>query len=104
MNKTNKRLRREAHAMATALYRVGAIDFTTMREFDALCLSEVHDLTASKIKAIRIKAKVSQSVFAKIINVSLAAIKQWERGERKPSGPALKLLNLAESRGLDAII
>ena len=58
----------------------------------------------SKIKKFRLCAGVSQAVFAKIINVSVAAIKQWERGERKPSGPALKLLNLVESKGLDVIL
>ncbi len=102
--KPNKRLLFEAHEMAKDLFSVGAIDMATMREFDAMCLSKVHELSPSKIKAIRREAKVSQSVFALIINVSLAAIKQWERGERKPSGAALKLLNLVEARGIDAII
>lgn len=77
---------------------------TTMREFDALCISQTHDLSPSKIKKNRRCARVSQAVFAKIINVSVAAIKQWERGERKPSGPALKILNLVEAKGLEAIL
>lgn len=47
---------------------------------------------------------MSQAIFARIINVSIAAIKQWERGERKPSGAALKLLNLIESRGIEILI
>jgi len=104
MDKTKKRLLRAAHEMAKDLYDVGAMDLITMREFDALCLSEVRDLSASKIKSIREHAKISQPVFAKIINVSLAAVKQWERGERKPSGAALKLLILAEKRGIKSII
>lgn len=33
--------------------------------------------------------------------MSVAAIKQWERGERKPGGAALKLLNLVEEKGLE---
>lgn len=56
------------------------------------------------IKRIRKQAGVSQAVLAKIINVSDAAIKQWERGERKPSGAALKLLNLVEGKGIAAIL
>lgn len=103
-DKTKKRLLKEARDMAKGLRDVGLMDVMTMREFDALCLSEVHDLSPNKIKAIRRKAKVSQAVFAKIINVSLAAIRQWERGERKPSGAALKLLNLIEKKGIDVVL
>jgi putative transcriptional regulator len=103
-DKTKKRLLHEAHEMAKDLHEIGALDFTTMREFDALCLSQIHELSAAKIKSIRRKARISQSVFARIINVSLAAIKQWERGERKPSGAALKLLNLVQAHGIEFII
>lgn len=101
--KTN-RLLSEAHEMASDLNSVGAMDVLTMREFDALCLPKLKPLSPSKIKKIRRQAKVSQAIFARIINVSLAAIKQWERGERKPSGAALKLLNLAESKGIDVLL
>lgn len=103
-DRTKKRLLSEAHEMAKALYKVGAMDLVTMREFDARCLTDVHDLSARKIKSIREDANMSQPVFAKIINVSLAAVKQWERGERKPSGAALKLLILAEKRGIKSIL
>ena len=103
-DRTKKRLLNEAHEMAKDLHEADIADITTMREFDALCVSEIHELSASKIKKIRRYAGVSQAVFAKIINVSIAAIKQWERGERKPSGAALKLLNLVEAKGLDIIL
>lgn len=103
-DQTKKRLLKEAHEMVKSLHEAGIADFATMREFDALCISETHDLSPHKIKKIRRCAGVSQAVFAKIINVSVAAIKQWERGERKPSGAALKLLNLVESKGVDVIL
>lgn len=101
---TKSRLLQEAHEMAKDLHASDFMPVTTMREFDALCLTETHDLSASKIKKIRHMTGVSQAVLAKIINVSVAAIKQWERGERKPSGPALKLLNLVETKGIDALL
>lgn len=107
MNKrksAKSRLMREAHQMATDLFEGGVITLATMNEFDALCLTETHELSATKIKKIRTSSKVSQAVFAKVLNVSSAAIKQWERGERKPSGPALKLLNLVEAKGIEAIL
>ncbi len=103
-DQTKNRLLQEAHEMVKDLHDAGIADMTTMREFDALCISQTHDLSPSKIKKIRRCAGVSQAVFAKIINVSVAAIKQWERGERKPSGPALKILNLVEAKGLDVIL
>ena len=103
-DRTKKRLLKAAHEMVKDLHGAGVADLATMREFDALCISETHDLSPSKIKKIRRCAGVSQAVFAKIINVSVAAIKQWERGERKPSGAALKLLNLVETKGVDVIL
>jgi len=107
MNKSKSaksRLMQEAHQMATGLFGSGIITIATMNEFDALCLTETHELSAPKIKKIRLSSGVSQAVFAKVLNVSSAAIKQWERGERRPSGPALKLLNLVEAKGIQSII
>ena len=101
---TKKRLLAEAHNMAQSLRKVDIIDIPTMKKFDALCLTEIQELSATKIKKIRRKIGVSQAVLAKIINVSVAAIKQWERGERRPSGAALKLLNLVDAKGLDAVL
>jgi putative transcriptional regulator len=101
---TKKRLLKEAHDMAKDLHHANIITITTMKEFDALCITPAHELSATKIKKIRRCAGISQAVFAKIINVSVAAIKQWERGERKPSGAALKLLNLVEKKGLEVIL
>jgi putative transcriptional regulator len=47
---------------------------------------------------------MSQSVFAKVLNVTTSLVSQWERGEKKPSGPSLKLLSLARRKGIDAIL
>lgn len=98
------KIMQESHDMAKDLFEGGMITLSTMNEFDALCLTETHELSAAKIKKLRISSRVSQAVFAKVLNVSSAAIKQWERGERKPSGSALKLLNLVESKGLGSIL
>jgi hypothetical protein len=47
---------------------------------------------------------VSQAVFAAVLNTSLSTVQKWEVGDKKPSGPSLKLLNLIERKGLEAII
>src|SRR3990167_291977 len=103
-DKTKRRLLLEAHDMAKALHRVGAMDVVTMRQFDAHCLPHIEKFSASKIKKLRKEAGVSQPVFANIINVSLATVKQWERGERTPSGAALKLLFIIKNKGIEVAL
>lgn len=52
------------------------------------------ELSPSEIKAVRAQHKLSQAVFAKVLNVSPSAIRQWEQGTRKPSGSTQVLLEL----------
>jgi putative transcriptional regulator len=89
-----------AHQMAKGLYQANVINATTMREFDALCLPPVKELSATEIKKIRLREKVSQPVFAKCLNTSTSTVKQWEQGEKHPRGTSLKLLNLVAKKGL----
>ncbi len=74
-----------------------------MREFDASCLTAVRPLTARAIQAIRQRERVSQAVFASYLNVKTKLVSEWERGEKRPSGPSLKLLTIVKARGLEAI-
>ena len=91
------------HKTARALHRVGALDKSTMRDFDATCLTVVAVLSAREIQRLREAAGVSQAIFARHLNVKAKLVSEWERGEKKPSGPSLKLLALVKARGLDAI-
>ena len=91
------------HEAAAGLHRIGLIDKSTMREFDALCLTPVEPLTPEEIRALREREKVSQPVFAHYLNVRKDAVSKWERGEKRPDGPSLKLLNLVRTKGLQAI-
>lgn len=52
------------------------------------------EINAKDIKEIREKIKMSQSVFAKILNVNSSSVKQWEQGKRNPSGSTKVLLEL----------
>jgi len=74
-----------------------------MREFDSLCLTPVTPMTPEEIEASREREQVSQPVFASYLNVRKDAISKWERGEKRPDGPSLKLLNLVKTKGLQAI-
>ncbi len=53
---------------------------------------------SGEIAGIRQKLNVSQPVFAALLNVPLATARSWEQGKRKPSGAALRLLDLARQR------
>ncbi len=75
----------------------------TMRRFDESCLTPVRVFTAEEIRTLREREEVSQMVFAQYLNVKKDSVSQWERGEKHPSGPSLKLLSLVEKNGLEAI-
>ena len=91
------------HETMQALHRIDAIDKQTMRHFDEACLTSVRPLTPRQIKSIRERERGSQTVFANYLNVTPNLVSKWERGEKRPSGPALKLLTLVEKRGLGAV-
>lgn len=59
----------------------------------------VHSLKEpSPPQVIRRKLKLSQSAFAGLMGVSLRTVQDWEQGRRKPSGPAIALLRIAEQK------
>jgi putative transcriptional regulator len=92
------------HEAASDLHAAGGLDKLTMRQFDLLCLTLVEDLSARDIQALRERAGVSQGVFARVLNVKPGLVSQWERGERRPSGPSLKLLSLIKAKGFEAVV
>lgn len=63
------------------------------------------DMLMAQVEFIETRnmAGVSQAVFAHYLNVSVGSVSKWERGEKHPSGPALKLLDLVRRKGLEAI-
>ena len=91
------------HRTVIGLHNAGVIDKATMREFDNLCLTPVTPMTPEEIKALREREHVSQPVFARYLNVRKDAVSKWERGEKRPDGPSLKLLNLVKTKGLQSI-
>ena len=91
------------HETASDLHDAGLMDKQTMRKFDQLALTPVRPLSAEEIRALRERERVSQSVFARHLNVTTGLISQWERGEKHPAGASLKLLTIVERRGLQSI-
>jgi len=91
------------HESAEALLHVGAINKVTMREFDEACLETVEEIKPAQIRALRERERVSQPVFAHYLNVSKNLVSDWERGKRKPGGPALRLLSIIKKHGIETI-
>ena len=98
-----KRILDTVHETAKGLHDAGVMDTRTMREFDALCLRPVKNLSAAQIKRLRTRNKASQAVFAAYLNTSPSTVQKWEQGQKKPNGSSLKLLNLVEQKGLEAL-
>ena len=67
----------------------------TLKELNSLgvTIPEVHFATY-QIKEIRENLNLSQTVFAKLLNVSPSSIRQWEQGKRQPTGATQVLLDL----------
>ena len=91
------------HETASSLYRIGAIDKKTMRSFDETCLEPIVEMDPDAIRDLRIREHVSQPIFALYLNVSKNLVSDWERGVKKPGGPALRLLNIVQKHGLDTL-
>jgi len=91
------------HKTAAGLHKAGLVDKATMREFDALCLTPVEPLAPDEIRSLREREQISEPVFAEYLNVRKDAVSKWERGEKRPDGPSLKLRNLVKAKGLRAI-
>lgn len=107
LSRMAKKYRSEAfaaiHETMEALHDVGAIDKRTMRDFDVACLTPVRPIAPENIRAMRQREHLSQPVFARYLNVSKNLVSDWERGVKKPGGPALRLLTVVEKKGISAI-
>ena len=97
------RILSEMHDTARGLHEIGALDKRTMHEIDALALPPVRDLSAKQIRAIRARTRMSQAVFAAVLNTSVSTVQKWEVGEKRPSGPSLKLLEVIDRKGIAAL-
>ncbi|MCZ2439295.1 MAG: DNA-binding transcriptional regulator [Burkholderiales bacterium] len=104
--KTNakSRILDAVHGTAGDLHRLGFIDKRKMQRYDALCLKPVQDYDAEKVKALRERLQLSQAVLASVLNTSASTVRKWEVGDKRPSGPSQKLLDILERKGLEALL
>jgi len=102
------RLRREIVEAMQGLHKAGAVsgeelEKTTLRMLGKDALPKVEAMSPAEIAAMRERTGISQAVLAAFMNVAVNTVSQWERGERQPTGAALKLLNVVKHNGLDAL-
>jgi putative transcriptional regulator len=102
------RLRAEIVEISRAMHRAGLVDDveleqTTIKMLGRDALPKVKPLSPSEIAKVRERAGVSQAVMAGYLNVAVSTVSQWERGERRPTSTALKLLHVVKSKGLEPL-
>jgi putative transcriptional regulator len=91
------------------LHSIGIMDDATyekitLRHLGPKALSVAQPITGEEIRTLREKANLSQAAFARYLNLTTGYVSQLERGVKKPSGPALTLLNVIRRKGLEAIL
>jgi len=67
----------------------------TLRTTEVKLPDPAPEMTPEEIVAARESLNVSQPVFARLLNVPTVTAVSWEKGRRKPSGAALRLLQVA---------
>ena len=104
-----QRMRAEILETAKGLNRAGIVSNATLRKITArdVDMSKLPRVTAprgSEIVAMRERANMSQAVFARVLNVAVSTLSQWEREEKRPRGAAARLLAVVKERGVGAVV
>ena len=100
---------REMWTLAGEMHANGTMDNATyskitMRDVDKAAPATLTPLTGDEIRVLREQARMSQAVFARYLNLTVGYVSQLERGAKRPTGPALALLDVIRRKGIEAII
>ncbi len=94
---------------ADDMRRVGVMDAATHEKITLRHLGDKAEtvaapITGEEIRSLREGAHLSQAVFARYLNLTVGYVSQLERGAKRPTGPALVLLNVIRRKGMSAIL
>jgi putative transcriptional regulator len=89
---------------ASGLMTKAAHEKITMRHMLSDAAAGAMPISGEEIKALRESAHLSQAVFARYLNLTVGYVSQLERGAKRPTGPALVLLNVIRRKGIEAIL
>ena len=70
------------------------------RVFDSSSVPTIIEFIPESVRKLRDREGASQAVMAAHLGVATKTLGQWERGQRKPEGPAARLLTLVQAHGL----
>ena len=106
--KGKARLRSEIVEMTRSLHRAGRVsadelEQTTIDMLGPDAISTVDSFTGKDIVRLREERRISQAVLAAYLNVGISTVSQWERGARRPTGTALKLLTVIKRHGIEVL-
>jgi putative transcriptional regulator len=107
--KRPSRLAKALLETATGMRKAGlldreAYDKITLRHLGPKDTPKVAPLTGAQIRTLRARAKMSQAVFARYLNLTVGYVSQLERGAKQPTGAALALLNVIKRKGIEAVL
>lgn len=69
-----------------------------LREFRER-LAVITEMNGDAIRTLRSRYHLSQTMLAELVNMSVVTVSKWERGEKKPNGAALRVLNVLSVKG-----
>jgi putative transcriptional regulator len=79
-------------------------DKITLRHLGPESTPKVAPITGAQIRALRERARMSQAVFPRHLNLTVGYVSQLERGAKQPTGAALALLNVIRRKGIESIM
>jgi putative transcriptional regulator len=107
--KQPSRLTKTLLETADDMRRAGIMDDMTHAKITLRHLGETaspvtEPISGDEIRSLREQAHMSQAVFARYLNLTVGYVSQLERGAKRPTGPALVLLNVIRRKGIEAIL
>ncbi len=111
MTKVKKKPSRLAEALletATGMHKSGLLDRAAYDKITLRHLGpdtpKVPPISATQIRTLRERARMSQAVFARHLNLTVGYVSQLERGAKQPTGATLALLNVIRRKGIETIL
>jgi putative transcriptional regulator len=112
MVKTKKTRRLTQALLETAedMRRVGVLDSASHEKITLRHLGgrqaniAAKPISGAEIRSLRERARLSQAVFARYLNLTVGYVSQLERGTKRPAGSALVLLDVIRRKGIEAIL
>lgn len=107
--KGKARLRAEIVELTEDMHAAGLVSAdevrkTTLKMLGPDALPGAAQLSGKDIISIREQARMSQAVFARVLDVSPGTLSKWERDEIAPRGPARRLLQIIKAKGVAAVM